>query len=178
MGSFHNVSYFSVALSVEIQVIHIQKIQLLLSIFFPLIIMNFLCSHSKWKTHVKKGVTVLVSSQNNKKGTISASNDHFAEGDWDEFQTNILLATQSYQDGYKKGIRTTKGAIIASFKATGQNHRHLWSRNSMRPRRCAVPNKGITLTETYPVNLKKTAWKLKYNWVVVIIIFNFYWKSV
>ena len=110
--------------------------------------MNFLCSHSKWKTHVKKGVTVLVSSQNNNKGTISASNDHFAEGDWDEFQTNILLAAQSYQDGYKKGIRTTKGAIIASFKATGQNHRHLWSRNSMRRRRCAVPNKGITLTET------------------------------
>ena len=57
--------------------------------------------------------------------TISASNDHFAEGDWDKFQTNILLPAQSYQDGYKKGIRTTKGAIIASFKATGQNHRHL-----------------------------------------------------
>ena len=62
--------------------------------------MNFLCSHSKWKTHVKKGVTVLVSSQNNDKGTILASNDHFAQGDWDEFQTNILLATQSYQNGY------------------------------------------------------------------------------
>ena len=50
-----------------------------------------------------------------------ASNDHFAEGDWDEFQTNILLATQSYQDGYKKGIMTTKGAIIASFNPLSPN---------------------------------------------------------
>ena len=47
MDSFHNISYFSVALNAEIQLIHIEKIiQLLLSGFFLLNI-YILCSYTR-----------------------------------------------------------------------------------------------------------------------------------
>ena len=57
-----------------------KKIQLLLSRFSPL--NAYFCEAIKNKNHKKKnmGITIFVSLQND-KGTISASNDHFAIGD-------------------------------------------------------------------------------------------------
>ena len=52
--------------------------------FFSLIYI-FCAAIASKKHKLKRGVTALVSSQND-KGTISASNDHFARGDWGEFQ--------------------------------------------------------------------------------------------
>ena len=44
------------------------------------------------KHKLKRGVTVLVSWQNDNKGTISASNDLFAQGDWGKFQDKHLFS--------------------------------------------------------------------------------------
>ena len=58
-----------------------KKIQLLLSRFSPL--NAYFCEAITNKNHNKKknmGITIFVSLQND-KGTISASNDHFAIGD-------------------------------------------------------------------------------------------------
>ena len=64
------------------------------------------------------GVTDLVSSQNDNKGSISASNDRFARGDWGKFQDKIIKIAI-------KSIWTTKGTLVTSFLATSENHRHL-----------------------------------------------------
>ena len=43
--------------------------------------------------HIKKwGVTIFILSQNNKKGAISASSDHFVRWDWVKFQDNTFFA--------------------------------------------------------------------------------------
>ena len=66
------------------------------------------------------GVTVLVSSQNDNKGSISASNDRFARGDWGKFQDKLRIIKIAI-----KSIWTANAALVTSFLATSENHRHL-----------------------------------------------------
>ena len=44
-----------------------------------------------------------------------------------------------------KTLSSANAVPICSFWASGKNRRHVGSRNIMRSRVCAVPNKGITL---------------------------------
>ena len=67
-------------------------------------------------------LTVLVSSQNDNKGTISASNDRFAQWDRGKFQDKLRVFKIAI-----KSIGTAKGALVTSFLATSENHHHLWS---------------------------------------------------
>ena len=59
--------------------------------FFRLNIL-FCVAIASVKHNLKRGVTVLVSSQNDNKGTISASNDHLHKGTGASFKTNTFLA--------------------------------------------------------------------------------------
>ena len=65
------------------------------------------------------GVTDLVSSQNDNKGSISASNDRFARGDWGKFQDKLRIIKIAI-----KSI-SANAALVTSFLATSENHRHL-----------------------------------------------------
>ena len=69
----------------------------------------FSCSHDEWKIKITigggggggGGVTFLVSSQNDNKRTISASNDRFVrEGTGARFKTKTFLAEKSRQNRY------------------------------------------------------------------------------
>ena len=82
--------------------------------------MYFLCSHDEWKPQIEMGVTDLVSSQNDNKGSISASNDRFARGDWGKFQDKLRIIKIAI-----KSIWTANAALVTSFLATSENHRHL-----------------------------------------------------
>ena len=64
------------------------------------------------------GLTVLVSLQNDNKGTISASNDRFAQWDRGKFQDKLRV--------FKIAIKSI-GTAVTSFLATSENHHHLWS---------------------------------------------------
>ena len=68
------------------------------------------------------GLTILVSSQNDNKGTISASNDRFAQWDRGKFQDKLRVFKIAI-----KSIETANEALVTSFLATSENHRHLWS---------------------------------------------------
>ena len=68
------------------------------------------------------GLTVLVWSQNDNKGTISSSNDRFAQWDRGKFQDKLRVFKIAI-----KSIGTENGALVTSFLATSENHRHLWS---------------------------------------------------
>ena len=87
MDSFH----FSVALNAEIQLIHIEQKH---NFYYPdsLSLIYIFCAAIKSEKHKLKWGrgggghgSASVSSQND-EGAISASNDHFARGDWSEFQ--------------------------------------------------------------------------------------------
>ena len=80
----------SEALSTKMQVI-LKKYDFFYPDFFRLNIL-FCVAIASVKHKLKRGVTVLVSWQNDNKGTISASNDHFAQGDWGEFQDKHLFS--------------------------------------------------------------------------------------
>ena len=54
-------------------------------------------------------VTVLVSSQNDIKWTISASNDHFAGWDWGEFQEKHLFSRTELSKSQLKALGLQKG---------------------------------------------------------------------
>ena len=66
-------------------------------------------------------LTVLVSSQNDNKGTISASNDRFARGDRGKFQDKLRFIKIAI-----KSIGNAKGALVTCFLATSENHSHLF----------------------------------------------------
>ena len=68
------------------------------------------------------GLTVLVSSQNDNKGIISASNDRFAQWDRGMFQDKLRVFKIAI-----KSIGTANGAVVTSFLATSENHHLLWS---------------------------------------------------
>ena len=81
---------FSVALNAEIQLIHIEQKY---NFYYPdsLSLIYIFCAAIKSEKHKLKWGgggghgSASVSSQND-EGAISASNDHFARGDWSEFQ--------------------------------------------------------------------------------------------
>ena len=76
--SFNIISYFSVALNVEFNIIHILKfITSTIQFFFSLRYIFCVAIMSE-KHKQKRGVTNLVSLQKDNKGTILASNDNFA----------------------------------------------------------------------------------------------------
>ena len=78
MDSFSIISYFSVALNVEFNIIHILKfITSTIQVFFSLRFIFWVAIMSE-KRKQKRGVTNLVSLQKDNKGTILASNDNFA----------------------------------------------------------------------------------------------------
>ena len=75
------ISYSSLAPNAEFYVIYSEILQLLLLNFF-LFKMFFVYLLRVNNTNKKGRVTVLVSSQKDNKGKISASNDHFPLRDW------------------------------------------------------------------------------------------------
>ena len=77
---FNIISYFSVALNVEFNIIHISKFihaTSTIQVFFPLRFIFWVAIMSE-KHKQNRGVTNLVSLQKDNKGTILASNDNFA----------------------------------------------------------------------------------------------------
>ena len=80
---FNIILYFSVALNVEFNIIHILKFihaTSAIQVFFPLRFIFCVAIMSE-KHKQNRGVTNLVSLQKDNKGTILASNDNFARRD-------------------------------------------------------------------------------------------------
>ena len=121
--SFNVTSQFAVALNAKFHVIHIlKKYNFYHPDFFSLI--YIFCVAMTSKNHkVKWGVTVPVSSQNDNKGTILASNDRFARGDRGDFQDKHPFSRLVIKIAIKS-IGTTIGALVTSFLATIENRCH------------------------------------------------------
>ena len=90
MDSFHIISYFSVVLNVEFHAILILKFTTsTIQTFFSLRCIFCVAPTSK-KHELKKGAPYSFHRKKTTTGTISASNDHFARRDCDEFQEKHL----------------------------------------------------------------------------------------
>ena len=77
----------------------------------------FLRGHNEQKTQIKNGVTVLVSYQNwDNKGIVLASNDHFAQEEWGEFQDKNLFSQVELSKSLLKAFGLQKGPQIPLFK--------------------------------------------------------------
>ena len=111
MSSVNIISYFSLALNTEI----------LLSRFFAPCYLFFVCSHIRVENTNKKGVHLsLFIAKVRQRDNFGLKQSLCARGLW------RILRQMPFEPGKiikiaLKSIRTTKGAIITSFQATGEN---------------------------------------------------------
>ena len=99
-----------------------KNLQFLIYSFFFLLKKYFLCDTKEKKTQIKNWVTVLISSQKDNKRTILASNDHFLQRNWGEFQEKHLFSPAELSKSLLKPFWLQKGPFdwwkVITFEVT------------------------------------------------------------